>query len=143
MIPEEHKETFIEIFRRNLGLVYISCDKAQISPSTFYRWMKDDKEFKAKIEHEKERLVDLAESSLLLNVQNGNVPSTIFYLKCKGKNRGYSEEPLVSNNVNHFNLGAKIANNEKAVEKLDEIIELVANSENGFSGDDGDVSDEE
>ena len=35
--------------------------------------------------------IDLSEASLLRQIQNNNTSATIFYLKTKGKNRGYVE----------------------------------------------------
>lgn len=35
--------------------------------------------------------LDMAESQLMKGIQNGNMTAIIFYLKTKGKHRGYSE----------------------------------------------------
>ena len=39
-----------------------------------------------------EELLDMAESTLYSLIKEKNVPSTIFYLKTKGKRRGYIEK---------------------------------------------------
>ena len=44
-----------------------------------------------------EETLDYAESKLLQSIRDGNVTSIIFYLKTKGKKRGYVEQ--VDNNV--------------------------------------------
>ena len=36
--------------------------------------------------------IDFAETMLHKNIRDGNVPSIIFYLKTKGKKRGYIEQ---------------------------------------------------
>jgi len=35
--------------------------------------------------------LDIAESKLFQHIEDGNIPSLLFYLKCKGKGRGYIE----------------------------------------------------
>ena len=39
--------------------------------------------------------LDLAESKLLKAVESGNMTAIIFYLKCKGKDRGYTERAQI------------------------------------------------
>ena len=45
-----------------------------------------------------ERNLDIAEMSLFRNIEEGNVASTIFYLKTKGKHRGYTERTEITAN---------------------------------------------
>ena len=61
------------------------------SPSTIKRYV-DRYETLARIEKEVvEFTLDLAESRLLDAINEGNLTAVMFYLKTKGKNRGYSE----------------------------------------------------
>ena len=53
------------------------------------------KTFKIKAENVKESLLDLAESKLMENINNNENIAIIFYLKTKGKQRGYIEKQEV------------------------------------------------
>lgn len=53
--------------------------------------MKEDPEFKAAVEEVQEYTVDVAESELHKLIKAGETTAIIFYLKTKGKKRGYVE----------------------------------------------------
>ncbi len=46
-----------------------------------------------------ERLLDLGEVKLFEAVQKGNMTAIIFFLKCKGKKRGYIEKLNIAGNI--------------------------------------------
>ena len=48
------------------------------------------------LQGEKERILDIAESKLVENIQRNDVPSIFFVLKCLGKKRGYIERQEIS-----------------------------------------------
>ena len=91
------------------GHIQETCAANKISRSIFYMWMKDPailKKFTSKVNGKKvtigqtfkdlveeitERSIDNIESSLYKNALEGDTTSIIFYLKTKGKNRGYVE----------------------------------------------------
>ena len=85
------KETFLKILHEKLGHISNSCDAANISRATYYKWLKDDDEFKVNIEAAGEGLVDHVEHQLLQKINKGDTTAIIFFLKTKGKDRGYSE----------------------------------------------------
>ena len=89
---DKKKKDFIEALRNNLGHISNSCIAANISRKTYYRWLDDDKDFKEDAEHIQESLLDLAETKLLQNIENNENTAIIFYLKTKGKKRGYIEK---------------------------------------------------
>ena len=49
-------------------------------------------ELKNQIEEER---LDLCESKLMEQIEAGNLTAIIFYLKCKGKDRGYVEKQII------------------------------------------------
>ena len=85
------KESMLKALEKNLGVVTLSCRKANIPRSTFYKWVNEDKEFAEQVKEIENVALDFAESELLKQIQNGIPTSTIFYLKTKGKKRGYIE----------------------------------------------------
>jgi hypothetical protein len=88
---KEKKENFLLAFEQAAGNVSVACKKVLISRETYYRWAKEDPEFKQKCDEVNESLLDMAETMLLKQIKNDNTTSIIFYLKTKGKSRGYVE----------------------------------------------------
>lgn len=90
------KEKFLEVFANNLGNVKDSCKAAGISRATYYVWRENDKEFAQATDDIYEGLIDLAESKLLENIISGKTNEILFYLKTKGKYRGYVERQEIT-----------------------------------------------
>jgi hypothetical protein len=62
-----------------------------------YKWMKKDEDYKIAVKDIENISIDFAEHSLKEQIKAGNTTATIFYLKTKGKDRGYIE---TQHNVN-------------------------------------------
>lgn len=88
----KNKIRMLEELKRSMGIVSLACDKANLSRTQFYKWLKDDDDFRQKYEEIEERQIDFVESRLFQNIKNGDATSIIFYLKTKGKKRGYQEK---------------------------------------------------
>ena len=86
------KEAMLDAMEKNLGIVTDSCRQIGISRDTHYRWLKEDKEYKRAIKDIENVALDFVESALLQQIKKGNPLSTMFYMKCKGKKRGYIEQ---------------------------------------------------
>ena len=85
------KEKMISALESTLGIVTGACKKVGISRETHYRWMREDSDYKVAVDSISDICLDFAESQLHQQIMEGNVASTIFYLKTKGKRRGYIE----------------------------------------------------
>lgn len=85
------KRRFLDILDECLGIVSYAIKRAGISRRTYYSWYKDDPEFREEVDHINEGVLDFAEDKLLQNIRSGEKTSIIFYLKTKGKSRGYVE----------------------------------------------------
>tara|TARA_Y100001973_G_C5201508_1_gene338081 strand:+ start:522 stop:881 length:360 start_codon:yes stop_codon:yes gene_type:complete len=85
------KKALIEALEKSLGVVTTACKQVGIDRTTFYRYYKDDKEFKILVDDLSNVAKDFAESQLFKQIQDGNPTATIFYLKTKAKDRGYVE----------------------------------------------------
>ena len=96
------KNTFLKFLKEGMGIVSYACDKTNISRQTFYNWKDNDDDFAQQAEDIQETTVDMAESKLLTSINEGNVAAIIFYLKTKGKKRGYVEQHDVDVNGNAF-----------------------------------------
>ena len=86
------KETLFKALEKSLGVVTIACKKADIPRSTYYKWLKDDEEFRQQVQEIENVALDFAESQLHQQIQDNSTAATIFFLKTKGKSRGYTEK---------------------------------------------------
>jgi transposase-like protein len=89
---ETVKNNFVELFTSNACNVSECCKKVGISRNTFYEWKKYDKSFAERIKEAEEGLIDFAESMLYKGIKEGKTTEIIFFLKTKGKSRGYVEK---------------------------------------------------
>ena len=96
------KKKFIEALRESHGIITYACQKIGISRVTFYDWCKKDEEFKQLAEEVEESTIDRVESKLLQAINDDKLTAIIFYLKTKGKNRGYVERMENNVSVNPF-----------------------------------------
>ena len=90
------KDTFLKAFKLNNCNISKSCEAANITRRTFYNWKEDDDDFRQEVVACEEALLDLAESKLMENINKGATPELIFYLKTKGKKRGYVERQEIT-----------------------------------------------
>jgi hypothetical protein len=87
----QHKKKMIEALELSLGVVTTACKKADIARATHYLWINKDPDYKESVESISDIALDFAESQLHKQIRDGSTASTIFYLKTKGKKRGYIE----------------------------------------------------
>jgi len=97
------KKNLLEALELSLGVVTTACKNAQVSRKTFYQYCSEDKEFKDAVDDIQEVALDFAESSLHKQIKEGIPSSTMFYLKTKGKKRGYIERTKSVNENNNNN----------------------------------------
>ena len=88
---EEKKEALLAALEKSLGVVTVACRACGVTRERYYTYMKKDPEFRASVEELNTVSLDFAESKLFELIKNGNPAATIFYLKTKGKARGYVE----------------------------------------------------
>jgi len=85
------KGLMLEALEKSLGIVSTACKMVDISRQTHYAWLKADEEYKKAVNSIQDSVLDFAESHLYKLVKEGNPAATIFFLKTKGKKRGYIE----------------------------------------------------
>lgn len=93
---EQHKKAILEALEKHLGIVTTACRTVGVGRTTFYGWLNDDKEFAKKVEDIQNIALDFAESQLHKQIGDGNTSATIFYLKTKGKGRGFVERQEIT-----------------------------------------------
>ena len=72
--------------------VSATCLALKISRKTFYKYKKERPQLAEQLEEAYEAIIDNAESKLLSKINDGDTTALIFYLKTKGKSRGYVEK---------------------------------------------------
>lgn len=86
------KRSMLKALEKSLGVVTTAAKSAGIDRQTHYNWMEKDPNYKAAVESIADIALDFAESQLHENMRKGSDAATIFYLKTKGKKRGYVEK---------------------------------------------------
>jgi hypothetical protein len=92
---EQHKKAMLDALEKSLGVVTSACKTVGIGRTTHYLWLQEDKEYKAAVDELSDVAIDFAESQLHKQIKEGNSTATIFFLKTKGKKRGYVERQEV------------------------------------------------
>jgi len=95
-----NKKRLIEALENSLGVVTDACRIAEVSRVTFYDYYKNDSEFKKQVDDISNIAVDYAETELYKRIKSGDTTAIIFYLKTRGKSRGYIEKSEIEHNVN-------------------------------------------
>jgi len=124
MSKKEHikKKMLIESLEKSLGIISTACSNAGISRSSFYKWYKEDEDFRKKVDEIDSVKLDFVESQLFKNIQNLKEKSIIFYLQHKGHKRGYIQKQ----NIN-------LTSNEEKINKIE--IEIVKPTGNNSSSE--------
>lgn len=88
------KQAYIEALYNTGGLTSQAAKMVGVgNRGTILDWRKKDEEFNAAcetaIEEAREMTLDMAENALLRAIQAGDFGAIKFFLKCKGRQRGY------------------------------------------------------
>ena len=93
---EHNKRNVLDALEKSFGIVTTACKTVGVSRTQFYQWLKDDAAFKKQVDDLQNVTLDMAESQLHKQILGGNTTATIFYLKTKGKKRGYIERQEIT-----------------------------------------------
>lgn len=94
--------------------VSATCSALGISRQTFYSRKNSDASLRERLEEAEESIIDFAESKLIESIGEGDLTAIIFFLKTKGKKRGYVEKTENEVSINAF---------EKLMQELPDDIE--------------------
>lgn len=87
----QHKSMLIKAMVKHLGIVTKACEEVGISRNQFYHYCRTDEVFKKEIDDINEITLDFVEDKLFQNIKGGDRASIMFYIKYKGRKRGYVE----------------------------------------------------
>ena len=97
------KAELLRQLEERLGVVTLACKDAGVSRCQYYKWLKEDEEFRAKVDDIQEVALDFVENALFRNIQNRDTQSILYYLKTKGSKRGYGERQEIKIEMPQFN----------------------------------------
>ena len=86
-----NKKKALECLERHRGIITHACKEAGISRETFHKWVKEDADFKSKVDDINETVIDFVENKLFKAIEGGSEKSIHFYLRFKAKERGYTD----------------------------------------------------
>ena len=115
---EQNKKRLLVALEECKGIVTDACKAAGVSRTSFYDYTKKDPDFKKAVDDVENIAIDHVEGKLFKLIDELNAPAIIFYLKCKGKKRGYIEKQEVehSGKVDNGGIIVKTASKEDIAE---------------------------
>ena len=96
------KKAMIQALEKSLGIVTTACKNVGIHRSTYYDWYNNDLTFKKNCDDVAEIALDFGESKLFEQIADNVPSSTMFFLKCKGKSRGYIERQEIVTQISEL-----------------------------------------
>lgn len=85
------KQKFLEAYEKSMCNVTAACKATNTSRNTYYKWLHEDEKFANACQDAEDSNLDYAETKLMASIRDNNLTAIIFYLKTKGKKRGYVE----------------------------------------------------
>ena len=86
------KRNMLDGLCNSMGIVSPAATISNTNKRTHYNWVHNDPAYKAAVDSITNSCLDFAESKLFQKIAAGDGYSIIFYLKTKGKHRGYVEK---------------------------------------------------
>lgn len=86
---EQLKQLFLDELMKARGIKCIAYQKAGIGKTKFFEWQREDIAFSEAINEIEEKWLDVAENKLMDLIAIGDRAALMFYLKAKGRHRGY------------------------------------------------------
>lgn len=96
------KARLLTALKKHHGHISYACKECQIDRKTFYDYYHADEAFKEIVKEIEESNLDLVERKLIQNIKANDTTSIIFYLKCKGRVRGYVDKQHIEHSVERF-----------------------------------------
>jgi len=89
--PEVYKAALLVALEKSLGIVTPACNQVKISRDRFYTYYNEDPEFKKAVDDIQAIQLDFVENQLFRKIKEGSERSILFYMKHRGRGRGYSD----------------------------------------------------
>jgi hypothetical protein len=96
----QNKAKLLKALVESHGIITTACKKVGLSRECFYFYIKNDPQFKEDYEKLNDSQLDFVETKLFEKIDEGSEKSIHFYLRYKGKPRGYSDSISLEANIN-------------------------------------------
>jgi hypothetical protein len=97
--PEVYKKQLLIALEKHLGIVTSACKEVGISRDRFYTYYNEDVDFKKSVDGLNEYTLDFVETQLLKKVKEGSERSILFYMRYRGRSRGYTDSISLDANI--------------------------------------------
>jgi len=87
----DRKALLLEALAQTRGIISAACASADVPRRTFYNWLENDCAFRDAYEDIVEGSLDYVESKLLDKIEDGSERAIFFFLRTRGRSRGYRE----------------------------------------------------
>ena len=109
-----NKRLLLQNLTLAMGIVTTACKASGLDRSTFYKYYNRDAKFKKAVDDIENETLDFVETSLLKQIKSGDTTATIFYLKTKGRKRGYTQKEELDLDIT--SKGEKVGVNQDEVD---------------------------
>lgn len=89
--PNKYKKKLLISLEKHFGIVTPACKEVGVSRDTFYRYYNEDEDFKKAVDEINDIQGDFVETQLFSKIKEGSERSILFYMKYKGRKRGYTD----------------------------------------------------
>jgi hypothetical protein len=102
------------------GNIYLACLRVGISRADYYRWIKEDKNFKENAEDAvrvgRENFIDICEGSLIKNVKNGNQRAVEYGLRFNSER--YMPEKFLNRDDHRYDIVKQVDEKTEEIRRL-------------------------
>lgn len=108
---------FLIAYENSLGVLKTACEMSGMCRKTIWEWRKRYPEFDAACHECEETAIDFVESKMFKKIDRGDKGSEslmIFYLKTKGKHRGYVEKQEIDMSAEVKGVTVNVTSQESA-----------------------------
>lgn len=96
----DQKSKAVELWRETRGHISNICRSLDISRTTFYNWMNEDKEFALSLVDAESELNDDVRDALVQKVADGDMQAITFYLK--NRHPDFKQTPNALVQINNY-----------------------------------------
>lgn len=118
MALTKQKADFIELLEKSLGILSTAIERAGITRARYLNWYNSDEEFSKRVDSITEKQIDFVESKLLEKINKGDTSAITFYLKTKGKDRGYTEKQVMEDKEVIININSLLPPTQQPVVEI-------------------------
>lgn len=90
-LTRSRKAQVLKALVKTLGIITSALAAAGVDRSSYSKWRMDDEVFAKAADSVSEVALDFVEGKLLQNIRDGDTTAILFYLRSKGKGRGYDD----------------------------------------------------